>query len=109
MNIHFIELIRFLSSFAVGSGIGCAFGILQDRAIRQNEKRQVSGDLKSGLKVMPGSMGRVAYLLVALVLVQIVCPLFFEGDSQWWVSGGVVVGYGWILYRRLSRRRASLP
>jgi hypothetical protein len=55
---------------------------------------------------MPGSMRRVAFLLVALVLVQFVCPLLFVGASQWCVSGGVVLGYGWVLFRGLAQRRA---
>jgi len=50
-------------------------------------------------------MKRVAYLLVALVLVQIVCPLLFIDGSQWWVSGGVVVGYGALLFRQLRQAR----
>jgi membrane protein implicated in regulation of membrane protease activity len=54
--------------------------------------------------VMPGSGRRVAYLLVALVLVQIVCPLLFTNGVQWWVSGGLVAGYGVVLYWQLRQR-----
>jgi hypothetical protein len=43
-----------------------------------------------------------------LVLVQLICPLFFVNGSQWWVSGGVVLGYGSILYRQLRQRQAAL-
>jgi len=57
---------------------------------------------------MPNSGQHVAYLLIALVLVQIICPLFFVNGSQWWVSGGVVLGYGAILYRQLRQRQTNL-
>jgi hypothetical protein len=55
---------------------------------------------------MPGSMRRTAYLLVALALVQLVCPLLFTNGCQWWVSGGVVLGYGALLYRGLRGKMA---
>jgi hypothetical protein len=50
-------------------------------------------------------MGRVAYLLVALLAVQILCPLLFSDGVQWWVSSGVLAGYGTMLYRQLWLRR----
>ena len=57
---------------------------------------------------MPGSMRRTAYLLLALVLVQLVCPMLFTDGTQWWVSGGVVAGYACMLFLEL-RRRQSRP
>ena len=53
---------------------------------------------------MPGSGARVAYLLIALALVQFLCPLLFVDGTQWWVSAGVIAGYGWLLYRQLRQR-----
>ena len=96
-----------LAALLSGGLIGLTFGAVQDLALRRNQRRQQSGDLKDGFGVMPGSMRRVAYLLVALFLVQILCPLLFVGGTQWFVSGGVVFGYGWFLFRRLARRRAG--
>ncbi len=58
---------------------------------------------------MPGSMRRVAYLLVALALVQVACPLLFAANCQWWVSAGVAAGYGIVLYGQLRRRLANQP
>jgi hypothetical protein len=55
---------------------------------------------------MPGSGQRIAYLLIALVIVQFVCPLLFANGVQWWVSGGLAAGYGWSLFQQLRRRRA---
>jgi len=30
--------------------------------------------------------------------------MFFEGNLQWAVSAGIVVGYGFIFYQQLRRR-----
>ncbi len=103
----FTEILRALAAVVAGGLIGLSFGVIQDLAVRRNQKRQQSGDLTDGMAVMPGSMRRVAYLVVTLVLVQILCPLLFVGGSQWYVSAGVVLAYGWSLFRRLARRRAG--
>jgi hypothetical protein len=93
-----------IAGFIVGGLIGLAFGAIQNYALHRNEKRQEEGHLKSGLMVMPGSMSRVAFLMIALVLVQIGMPMLFDGVSQWIVSAGVVLGYGWILYNEMRRK-----
>lgn len=108
MNIQITEIFRCLAALVAGGLIGYVFGTIQQFALRRNEKRQESGQLNNGWAVMPGSGRRVAYLLIALVLVQLICPLFFVNGSQWWVSGGVVLGYGTILFRQLRQRQASL-
>ena len=46
----------------------------------------------------------MAYLLIALLIVQVVCPLIFLNGTQWAVSGGVVLGYGWMLGIQLRLR-----
>lgn len=92
----------------IGGAIGLAFGRVQAAAGRRNARLQAEGKLNTGWAVMPGSFRRVAYLLVALVLVQVACPLLFAGAYAWFVSGGLVAGYGWILYRELMTRRRSL-
>jgi hypothetical protein len=92
---------------AAGGAIGYCFGIIQNLALRRNERRQQSGALNTGWAVMPGSMTRVAYLLIVLVAIQILCPLLFKDGTQWWVSGGVVLGYGYVLFRRLVQRRTG--
>ncbi len=88
-----------------GGFIGVGFGMVQDAARQRNERLQESGKLKNGWAVMPGSGKRVVYLLLALVLIQIVCPLLFNDGVQWWVSSGVAGGYGFILFRQLARRK----
>ena len=91
-----------------GGAIGYFFGVIQNRALQRNQKRQQSGELGNGWAVMPGSATRVAYFMVVLVAVQFLCPLLFKDGTQWWVSAGVVMGYGYVLYRRLMQRKASL-
>ena len=99
-----INTLLTIAGFIVGGLIGLAFGAVQNAALRRNEKRQKAGHLKSGWMVMPGSMTRVAFLMIALVLVQIGMPMLFEGLSQWMVSAGVVLGYGWMLYVEYRRK-----
>jgi|ERR1035437_5605603 hypothetical protein len=103
MLIQLMDVIRPLAALLSGGVIGLGFGWVQNLALQRNEKRQQSGGLNSGWLVMPGSMSRVAYLLLALVLVQILCPLLFVHGSQWWVSAGVVAAYGALLFRRLGQ------
>ena len=107
MQIQFLDLIRGAVGLLAGGVIGHAFGLLQGAALRQHEQQEKNGKLKNGWSLMPGSGARVAYLLVALALVQLVCPLLFVDGTQWAVSAGVVVGYGWLLYRQLRLRLAA--
>jgi hypothetical protein len=107
MQLHFFDLLRYAVGVAAGGTIGFAFGLLQQAALGRHELRQRTGQLKNGWSVMPGSGARVAYLLVALALVQLVCPLLFVDGVQWIVSSGVVLGYGAILLRQLKLRVAA--
>lgn len=88
--------------FILGGAIGYVFGAIQNAALLKNKGRQEKGALNSGWRVMPGSTGRVAMLLMVLALVQLLCPMFFdESSTQWLVSAGVLVGYGWTLLHKL--------
>jgi len=108
METHLLETLRSILGLLLGGTIGLGFGLLQNAAHRRNEKLQDRGQLASGWAIMPGSMRRVAYLLVALAVVQLVSPVLFAGAGAWWVSAGVVVGYGAVLFRQLQQRRAAL-
>ena len=46
-------------------------------------------------------------MLVALALVQVICPLLFVDGTQGVVSAGVVFGYGWTLFTKLRHRLKS--
>ena len=100
-----LSIFSSLLGLAAGSGIGYAFGLLQAAALRRNEQRQREGKLNSGWSLMPGAGARVSYLLITLLVIQVICPLLFSDGTQWWVSGGVMLGYGWTLYRQLMLRR----
>ena len=103
MQAHILELMRQIVGLVAGTAIGIGFGMIQNLGLRRNERRQQEGQLKGAMGVMPGSMRRVAYLMLALVLIQIVCPLLFADGTQWWVSGGVCLGYGSLLFLRLRQ------
>jgi hypothetical protein len=107
MQLHFIQILSGLAALTAGSLIGLGFGAVQEAAARRYRRLQNCGDLSSGWAVVPGSMGRVGYLLVALVGVQLICPLLFSNGCQWWVSGGVVAGYAWSLWRKLRHQIAA--
>jgi hypothetical protein len=104
MPIELINMLQSIIGLIAGGLIGAGFGVIQDAARKRNERRQATGELNNGWAVMPGSGARVAYLLVTLVLIQIVCPLLFHDGTQWWVTGGVVGGYGLMLFRQLRQR-----
>ena len=104
--MQLMDVIRPLAGLGVGAVIGLGFGWIQHLALQRNERRQQSGGLNSGWAVMPGSMRRVAYLLLALVIVQVFCPLLFVEGTQWWVSAGLVAAYGALLFRRLGQHNA---
>lgn len=93
-----------LAAVVVGGAIGFIFGAFQNAALAKNEKLSEEGRLRTGWSVMPGSMSRVAVLLVVLVLIQVFCPLFFRGNVQWLVSAGVLLGYGSSFVIRLRHR-----
>ncbi|MGA3007909.1 MAG: hypothetical protein ABSE59_08460 [Opitutaceae bacterium] len=103
-------MVTILSSSAallVGGTIGLAFGTLQDAARRRHEKLLQEQKLSNLWAIIPGSGARVAYLLVALLLIQIICPLLFTAGIQWWVSGGLLAGYGWSLLQNVLRLRKA--
>ena len=104
MNIQLIDLARYTLGLVAGGVIGLAFGTLQQAALRQNEERERTGAIKSGWSLMPGSGARVAYLVITLALIQLVCPLLFSDGTQWIVSAGVALGYGSTLLTQLRHR-----
>lgn len=104
MHVALADILRYMAGLVAGVLIGVGFGLLQAAALRRNQRLEQSGQLKSGWAVMPGSMRRVAYLMIALALVQILCPMLFVNGTQWWVSAGVVIGYGVMLAQQLYNK-----
>ena len=72
------------------------------------ENRMAHEDAR-GRKVsaITGSMSRTAYLRAMPAGVQLIYPLFNNG-CQWWVSGGVVAGCGWSLWRKLRQTMSAI-
>jgi hypothetical protein len=103
-----INALRSLFALSAGGMIGYAFGLIQNAARLRYEKMQLAGKFKSGWSIIPGSGARTAYLLIALLLVQLICPLLFEEGTQWLVSAGVAAGYGWVLFQQLRQRRKEM-
>ena len=108
MEISLLNVLRCALALIAGGFIGYAFGLIQNAARLRHEKRQLEGKFKNGWSIIPGSGARVAYLLIALLLVQLICPLLFVEGTQWMVSGGVAAGYGWALFQALRVRRKEL-
>ncbi len=104
MNTPELTALTAAAGLTVGIAIGGAFGFIQQNAKRRHEYRQKNGTATSAFSLVPGSMTRVALFLGVLALVQVLCPLFFEGTTQWFVTAGVVLGYGWILAQNFYRR-----
>lgn len=107
MQIHLIDLLCDLAGLVAGGVIGLAFGTLQQAALRRHEQLEQTGQFKNGWSLMPGAGARVAYLLIALALIQLICPLLFADGTQWLVSAGVLLGYGSMLSTQLRRRLKS--
>lgn len=101
------ETLRILLALVAGGAIGAGFGFLQNLALRRNEKAQRAGSAPGSMRMMTGSGKRVIWLLLLLVVIQVFCPLLFVNGSQWWVSAGVVFGYGASLFSRLRHRNET--
>jgi hypothetical protein len=107
METSLFTFVRIVLSLGGGAAIGYGFGLIQAAAQRRNDRRQQSGELKNPWSVMPGSGLRVACLLLALVAIQVICPVFFADGTQWWISAGLAAGYGCLLFKQLQARRLS--
>src|SRR5215468_9630613 len=102
MQPHIISLVASILGLIAGIVIGVGFGLVQNLAWRRYKRRQQADGLTEW-NVVPGSMRRVAALMIALLVIQLVCPLLFKDGTQWWVSGGVCLGYGTLLFWRLKQ------
>ena len=104
MNEGLVLAVTSTGALAVGGAIGFLFGVAQNIALAHNRKMKGEGRLHAGWGAMPGSMSRVAVLLVALAAVQLFCPMFFQGNIQWLVSAGLLLGYGVSFLKKLQQR-----
>jgi len=87
-----------LLGLILGVAIGGTFAWLQLLALRRNELLEQRQELRGLLRQLPGTGGRIAFLLIALVLVQILFPTV----DKWWLTGGLVVAYGIPFFWRIK-------
>jgi hypothetical protein len=88
-----------------GGIVGVAFGAIQSAAQLKYELRKREGKSTGGWIVVPGSFTRVAFLMIALILVQVCLPVLFLDNVRWFVSAGVVLGSGWTLFQQVHRQK----
>lgn len=100
----FVETLLTIAALLLGGAVGYLFGVMQSAARIKNKKKSDRGKLKSGWKVMPGSFGRIALLLVVLAIIQLGMPMLFRGNIQWIVSLGILLGYGLTFIKQLKQR-----
>jgi hypothetical protein len=94
----------------LGVFIGGVYAALQLSALRKNEQRQQQGEPVPVGGMVPGSMLRLALLLVALVLVQVLVPNERKTNKFYWsLTIGLAVTYSvpffWKLKDMLSRKK----
>jgi hypothetical protein len=94
--------VSILLGIVLGMTIGASFAWLQLLAARRNEMLQKQEPLGI-LRQIPGSTGRVALLLMALVAVQVLFPT----ADKWWLSGSLVISYGIPFFWRLKDRTSQ--
>jgi len=95
-----VNVVLALVGLLIGGAIGYGFGAAQRAALQKHKKMQDAGHLPTGWLVVPGSMTRVAVLLLVLVTIQLLLPFLFQNANlPWFLTGGVVLGYGWAIFR----------
>jgi hypothetical protein len=103
MRSELVSVLLSIGALVLGGVIGLAFGSLQNAALIRRKK--LLKDMSPEEPMIPGSASRVGFLLIVLVLIQVTCPIFFEGALiQWVVTAGVILGYGWTLRDQLRLR-----
>ena len=82
----------------LGMIIGGMFAWLQLLALRRNELLEKRQQVPTLLRQIPGSGGRIAFLLVSLVLAQVL----FQNASVVWMAVGVTIAYAIPFVMRLK-------
>ncbi len=99
-----------LLGLGVGAVIGGLYAWLQLRALRRHELRQQQdGRSPSVAGMVPGSMTRVALLLMTLVLVQVGNQKYGWGIHLIWLTFSLGIAYSipffWRLWLMYSKRK----
>ena len=86
---------------SVGATIGLAFAWFQLQALHRNELLERQMEVPGWMRQIPGSMGRVAFLLMSLVGAQM---CFGSNIDVRWMALGVAVGYALPFIARLKEK-----
>jgi hypothetical protein len=104
MTIDAPNALRIGVALFVGGVIGVAYVAAQEAARRKHAMLRPKSSSSDDNFSVPGSGRRAIVLGMALVAVQWICPLLFVAGTQWWVTGGVLLGAGWQRLRNLRDR-----
>ncbi len=89
-----------LNGAVIGAVIGGGYAWLQLRSLRRTAQAQQAGQPASLGGNAAGAFSRVALLLVALLVVQLLLP---AGQiDKWWLTGALAVSYSVPFFWRLS-------
>jgi hypothetical protein len=106
MNAGLFYTIISLGALIIGLGVGVTFGTLQHKALLRDQIKQANKDYKKRRLVVPSSFRRIFYLVISLLVIQYAAPILFHTSStQWVLTAGIIVGYGWTLVRRLRTHK----
>lgn len=95
-----VSIVLALLGFLIAVFIGITFGSGQQAALRRQRELGRRGHLPTAWEIVPGSLRRMTFLLFALVVIQWGCPILFEREGMpWLVTAGVLIGYGWMLFK----------
>ena len=104
MTIDGPNLLRIGVALLVGGVIGVAYVAAQEAARRKHALLRPKAASPDDNFSVPGAGRRAVLLGMALVAVQWICPLLFVAGTQWWVTGGVLLGAAGQRLRNLRER-----
>ncbi len=102
MNADIMYTLLSAGAVIFGIGTGITFGTLQHKALLRDQQMQSAKEYKKRRLVVPSSFRRIFYLVIMLMVIQYTAPMLFKNTStQWILTAGIIIGYGWTLVRRL--------
>ena len=103
------HILAIAAALAGGAFIGLAFGAIQKAAAAQEsaaaKRRPIEQRVGCGARLHAPGRATCSSPWPAC---KLICPLLFTNGSQWWVSGGVVAGYGCDLVAAIAPAHGGL-
>jgi hypothetical protein len=106
MQLDWMEWMRAAAGLVAGGVIGIAIGFYQAKTMgwkRSGKACEAPGPLASWRATWPGRLKRVFFVLAVLAMISLACPMLFTQGGKWWVTAGIGLGYGSLLFRRLRQ------